>query len=1068
MREVLMNKIADPECNTAILSLEDSRQDYELIRELLSDAGYKLDIDLAMDESEYLRLLRSREYDIILADFKLPAYDAFEALREASTICPHTPFICFSGSIGEEAAIELIKKGAVDYVLKDRPERLPLAIERALKEAEEKMARRKAVTAQHNSEERLRTLINATPDLICFKDGQGKWQEANSTVLQVFQLQNSDYRGKLDSELAAISKGMGEELLDCSATDEIAWQSGTLFRQDRRFTDLEGGVKVFEMIKIPLYAEDGSRHAMVILGHDVTARKHAETALKTSEKRFRRLFEDLGDAVFVTRVGGSDSGRILEANPVAEQQTGYSLEELLTLNISRDLAVNGSSSITLQAWDKLLLDGERVTSVEKKRRKDGSEYWSEVVVTPIEYQGKSASLSISHDITERVRSDKIRTVQCNIARAMVTTDNLSNLYTVVRKELAEIVQVTNFVIALYDEKNGQFQTPFKHDEKDEIPSAWQAEKTLSGRIITLGSSQLLTKSEIEELIQCGDIERTGTVPEIWLGIPLRSSGRVIGIILLQDYENPSAYDSTSVQLLEAIAHGLGGFISHIRVEAERKRLSAAIEQAAETVVITDPEGLIVYANPAFERISGYSCEEAIGQNPRILKSGEQDAAFYTDLWDTISAGKVWQDRIVNKRKDDTLYTEEITISPVLSLTGEITNYVAVKRDITSEQEMAAQFQQAQKMESIGRLAGGVAHDFNNMLSVIMGYSELALTKLSPDDKLYSDIEEINKAGQRSADLTTQLLAFARKQTITPGELNLNDAVTNIHKMLRRLIGEDIELVLKPGAELGAVYVDLAQIDQILANLCVNARDAIKENGIVSIETDNITLDKAFCQAHRYATPGEYVVLSISDDGSGMDEETRKNIFEPFFTTKAEGEGTGLGLATVYGIVKQNGGLIHVYSEEGQGTTFKVYFPRYTSQGLSETSSTEEQQLSGHGELIMLVEDEPAILEMTKLMLQKSNYQVIAAGTPQEALNLAEEQSSKIELLITDVVMPGMNGKQLADRFRSNYPDLKILFMSGYTSDIIAQRGMLETGVNFINKPFSISMLAKKLRLIFEL
>ena len=504
-----------------------------------------------------------------------------------------------------------------------------------------------------------------------------------------------------------------------------------------------------------------------------------------------------------------------------------------------------------------------------------------------------------------------------------------------------------------------------------------------------------------------------------------------------------------------------------QVEAERERLNTAIEQSVEAIVITDTQGNIQYINPSFEKITGYSRVEVLGQNPRIIKSGEQGHAFYKELWDTISGGQVWKGKFVNRRKDGQLFSEEATISPIFDTAGNIINYVAVKRDVTKEEKLERQFQQAQKMESVGRLAGGVAHDFNNMLSVILGYSELVLSKMDPADKLYNIIQEINKAGQRSADLTTQLLAFSRKQTIAPKPLDLNDTVSNMLKMLRRLIGEDINMLWIPGANPWKIHMDPAQIDQILANLCVNARDAIKDTGQVVIETDNVTFDDAYCQTHAYAKPGAYIMLAVSDDGCGIDGKIKNKIFEPFFTTKAQGEGTGLGLATVYGIVKQNEGLINVYSEPGQGTSFKIYFPRYKGEDIVEKKEKAKVLPEGHGELILLVEDETAILEMVQSMLESIGYSVITAKTPREALHLVQDQTSRIELLMTDVVMPGMNGKELAIQLHHSFPDMKVVFMSGYTSNVIAHRGVLDKGVNFITKPFSLPALAEKLHEVLK-
>jgi len=498
-------------------------------------------------------------------------------------------------------------------------------------------------------------------------------------------------------------------------------------------------------------------------------------------------------------------------------------------------------------------------------------------------------------------------------------------------------------------------------------------------------------------------------------------------------------------------------------EAERKQLLAAMEQAGEVIVMTDAQGIIQFVNPAFERTTGYSREEAIGQTPRILKSGTQDHQFYRTLWETISDGRIWMGSMVNKRKDGILYTEESTISPIYNDSGRIVNYVAVKRDITEQLQLADQFQQAQKMEAVGLLAGGVAHDYNNMLSVILGYTELALLKVDPVQPLHADLEEIYKAAIRSTDMTRQLLTFARKQTIKPVALDLNQNVASMLKMLRRLIGEDIDLAWLPQVGLDPIKIDPVQVDQILVNLCVNARDAIAGVGKVTIETENVYFDEAYCACNLGFVVGEYVLLAISDDGRGMDKEVLDHIYEPFFTSKESGQGTGLGLSMVYGIIKQNNGFINVYSETGNGTTFRIYLPRYAGQAVdSQREKGMEIPLAG-GETVLVVEDEPALLKMTKILLEKLGYRVLTAGTPGEAIGLAEKYASEIQLLITDVVMPEMNGRALAERLQSLYPSIKVLFMSGYTATIIAHRGVLDEGVNFIQKPFSVKNLAVKVR-----
>lgn len=389
------------------------------------------------------------------------------------------------------------------------------------------------------------------------------------------------------------------------------------------------------------------------------------------------------------------------------------------------------------------------------------------------------------------------------------------------------------------------------------------------------------------------------------------------------------------------------------------------------------------------------------------------------------------------------------------------------QDITERKKMEEQLRQSQKIEAVGQLAGSIAHDFNNMLGVILGHTEMALEKIDPTESLFTGLRAVQQAAERSAALTRQLLAFARKQTIAPKVIDLNETVAGMLKMLHRLIGENIDLLWKPGGNHHPVKVDPSQIDQILANLCVNARDAIAGVGKITIETNVISFDEAYCAEHVGFRPGEYIHLAVSDDGCGMDRETLDHIFEPFFTTKEQGKGTGLGLASVYGAVKQNNGFINVYSEPSLGTTVRIYLPRYTAKSANVSEEAPDHPAEPGNETILLVEDELEILKMTTMMLGMLGYTVVAASTPREAIRLAHENSDRIDLLMTDVVMPEMNGRDLAGNLLNRYPGLKCLFMSGYTANVIAHHGVLDEGVHFIQKPFSKKELGVKLREALE-
>nr|WP_319491524.1 PocR ligand-binding domain-containing protein [uncultured Desulfobacter sp.] len=387
-----------------------------------------------------------------------------------------------------------------------------------------------------------------------------------------------------------------------------------------------------------------------------------------------------------------------------------------------------------------------------------------------------------------------------------------------------------------------------------------------------------------------------------------------------------------------------------------------------------------------------------------------------------------------------------------------------RKQVEAEQEkLKVQLLQAQKLESVGRLAGGVAHDFNNMLSIILGNTEILMEETDPESLYSENLQEIFKAAQRSAKLTKQLLAFARKQVVNPQVLDLNEVISEMLKMLRRLIGEDIDLKWLPAQALKPIKIDPSQLDQILANLCVNARDAIKSVGEIIIETANIHFDDEYCKDHIDTIPGNYVMIIVTDNGIGMDKETLANIFEPFFTTKSAEKGSGLGLSTVFGIVKQNNGFINVYSEQGQGTTFKIYLPEHQQISLQKNERRIQSEEYLGNETILLVEDEPSIIRLTRLMLERLGYTILSASTPGKAIKIATGSGVSIDMLITDVVMPEMNGKDLAKTLTGHFPDLKCLFMSGYTANVIADHGVLDSGVHFINKPFSKQTLAKKVR-----
>ena len=500
-----------------------------------------------------------------------------------------------------------------------------------------------------------------------------------------------------------------------------------------------------------------------------------------------------------------------------------------------------------------------------------------------------------------------------------------------------------------------------------------------------------------------------------------------------------------------------------RVETERELLLAALEQAGDAIVITGPKGLIQYVNPAFEKITGYSRGEAIGKNPNILKSGKQDEAFYRELWETISSGRTWNGRMVNKRKDGALYTEASTISPVWDAAGQIVSYVAVKKDVTEQLQLETQYRQSQKMEAVGLLAGGIAHDFNNILTAIKGYCSLVTMTLRPDDPNRGDMLEILNAADSAATLTRQLLSFSRKQIMVPEVVDLNQTIGDMIKMLRRIIGEEIRLSTKffPGACLARV--DPGLIEHVIMNLVVNARDAVSKDGVITLETEILLPQEEFFSARPALARGRLICVKVRDNGCGMSPEVQRHIFEPFFTTKERGKGTGLGLSMVYGTVKQSGGEIEVETAAGRGSVFKLYFPLVEAVMPEKNSGKMEKAPEGGRETVLLVEDEESLNRMCGRILRTSGYTVISAAGGKEALEAAEHYGKPVDLLLTDLVMPGLSGRELAREFERRKLARRILYMSGYTDEAIVKHGVLETGIAFIYKPFTVEALLIKLR-----
>jgi PAS domain S-box-containing protein len=746
---------------------------------------------------------------------------------------------------------------------------------------------------------------------------------------------------------------------------------------------------------------------------------------------YRELFASSPDGILLI---DAETQRVIEFNDAACGQLGYTREEFTGFSIS-DYDVAQSPDEISGYVQRALREG-KIEFDTLQRAKLGEIKNVHVWAKTFRLDGRRVFHAIFRDITERTR----------VQQALQESERLL-------KESQVIAGLGSYML---DIPNRRWSSSVVLDGIFGIDD--QFDRSIDGWLSLVRPEwrERMNRYLAEEVI--GQHRRF----DMEYPIIRKSDGHARWVHGLGEVEYDA--DNSPIRLIGTISD-----ITERREAATTLRLqAAALYAAADAIVVTDLAGIIEWVNPAFAELTGYTAEEAFGKNPRdLVKSDKHPPAFYQELWQTILAGRTWHGEMINRRKDGSLYTEDQSVTPILDASGAITHFVAVKRDITERVQLEAQYRQAQKMESVGQLASGIAHDFNNLLTVINGMSELLMGQIKQDDPAHAGVEEIHRAGERAAGLTRQLLAFSRQQILEPRVLNLSTVVAGMEGLLRRLLGEDITLVVVPTQDEGSVTADPGQIEQVIANLAVNAGDAMPQGGQLTIEAQNVTLGADYAEQHGAdVPPGQYVVLSVSDSGVGMDAATCARIFEPFFTTKEPGKGTGLGLSTVYGIVKQSGGFVWVYSEVGVGSNFKIYLPQVIEP--VSTKPPTPAVVSTHGtETILLVEDSAELRHVALRFLTPSGYTMLLAATGEEALRLLEQHEGPVHLLVTDVVMPGMSGRQLAERLAQTHPEIKVLFMSGYTGDTIVRHGVLQGKVPFLNKPFTAAALLRKVREVLD-
>ena len=908
-------------------------------------------------------------------------------------------------------------------------------------------------TSEEEAREYAESIINTVREPLIVLDHDLRVISASRSFYDVFKVRPEETLGQLIYDLGNKQWDIPRlrQLLETLLPRQTTLDD---YEVEHEFADIGRRTILLNAREIP--RKSGKERLILLAMEDITESKRQENLLTDSEERYRRLFETANDGIVLLEKA---DGKITHANSAIKEMLGYRQDELIgkglmDIGFPRDI---GTIQEILQTLET-----------------DGIFHYKDALV-----QTNTGPL-IDTDI---YMVDKTRLIQCNV-RNITERKQMEAALRDSEERYRLLVEASNDLVWVFDLPSMRFTYCSKSVEailgysQEEIKGSKLAEifpQETKEKVIAVFDKALKGEANPDQiLIEAEHLHKDGSL--VWM--------EVSTAIHRDNKGQPVSFTGVSRDITE-----------RKRAEAERAEQHALIEaiylNAPLIMMVVDSDRRIQQINGFATQLAGRPAEEMLGlrsgealrclhamDDPQGCGFGEfcNNCIIRNTVLDTLESGMrhlqveaTYDYSLEDKTRSLTLL---ISTTPIIFRNENMA--LVTMMDITehkqSEQErenLQSQLLQAQKLESIGRLTGGVAHDFNNMLTIINGYAEMMTDVLSPSEPWYDNALQIHEAGKRSTVMVRKLLAFARKQTFSPEVMNLNDNVSSMLKMLHQLIGENIDLRWKPGQKLWLIKMDVSQLDQILANLVVNARDAIADIGKISIATQNIEFDEQYCDTHTGFVPGQFVMLAVSDTGCGMEKNVLDHLFEPFFTTKEINKGTGLGLPTVYGIVKQKNGFINVYSEPGQGTTFRIYLPRHAGEAVASGRESREQYQLGNGETILVLEDEILVLNLAKIMLEKLGYKVLASNSVHEALALIESRGGTIDMLLTDVIMPEMNGRDFAAQANTLYPDIKTLFMSGYTSDVIVRHGILEEGMRYIQKPFSIKDLAVKVRKVIE-
>ena len=1136
-----------------VLVVEDSADDAELVLFELRRGGYAPSAERVDTAAAFRAALAAGAWDVILCDNSMPALDVLGALGLLRESGLDVPLVIVSGTIGEERAVELMRAGATDFVMKGNLARLAAVVGREVRQAAERKERRRAerevrdlaaivassddsivgkaldgtitswnagaerlfgyaapeivgrnvslllspdrsdeeaglmdrvargervehyetervrkdgarvlvsislspvregpgrvvgasaiahnITMRKRAEQELRrtadllrAVADGTPDAVFVKDRAGRYLLFNAAACRFVGKAVGDVLGRDDTALFAPADA--RRVMD---RDRLVMESGQ-GETDEEVLTAAGITRTYLATKAPYRDGNGNLIGVIGISRDITDRKVAEGALRASEARKAAILETALDCIITI----DHEGNVVEFNSAAERTFGYRRAEVVGKELAHFIIPPSLRERHRAGMARYLTTGEGTVVGRRLEipalRADGTEFPVELALTRILTDGPPLFTAYLRDITDQKRAAAERA-------ELLARLNLQ----IERMPLAYLLTGPDF---RYTGWNPAAEHIFGFSQAEAL-----------GRhpfeLVVPPPSQPLV-AEVFARLAAGDMHAHGACDNI------TKDGRVI---TCEWYNTPLFGPDGKFQGVLSLAQDIT-----TRRQAEHALLlrDRAIRAVVGGILITDakaPDNPISYVSPGFEHLTGYTAAEAIGRNSRFLQGKDTDPSAVAEIREAVRQGLPCDVELLNYLKDGTPFWNALSISPVRDDAGRLTNFIGVQTDVTARRKLENQFHQAQKMEAVGQLAGGVAHDFNNLLTVINGYGSLVHEALPPGHPTRELVAEITKAGERAAGLTRQLLAFSRQAVLEPKVLDPNALVQDVEKMLRRLIGEDIDLATRLAPDLGRVKADPGQLEQAVVNLCVNARDAMPRGGKLTVETRNIELDAAYVATHPDVKPGPYVVVAVSDTGTGITPEVQRRIFEPFFTTKKQGKGTGLGLAMVFGFVKQSGGHIGVHSEVGRGTTFKLYLPRVGNAPLAGKSGTYRTSMPRGLETILLVEDEDAVRALGRHILEMCGYTVLEARNGREAVRAADGQAGPLHLLVTDVVMPGgMGGRQVAEAVVARHPGTKVLYTSGYTDDAVVRHGVLDEGTHFLQKPFTPTILAQKVRDVLD-